>query len=75
MFNPLFPQSVHPLRFVNCLRAVFALIARRSIRDYGSSCADGDRQISGQITDPAGRVIPKAGIKIVNLATGVAQRD
>jgi hypothetical protein len=29
-------------------------------------------QLSGQITDPAGRVVPKAEIKVVNLDTGVS---
>ena len=69
MFNsPSRSQRIPLLR--EFIRAVFALIVAAFVITVAPAQMETAR-VSGQITDPAGRVIPKAGIKIVNLATGV----
>src|ERR1700731_2082969 len=69
MFNPL-SHSRRILLFREFVRAVFALILAAFLITASHAQMETAR-ISGQITDPAGRVVPKAEIKIVNLATGV----
>jgi hypothetical protein len=69
MFNAFSRTRQIPL-LGQFFRVVFALILTMLLIRAVDAQMETAR-VSGQITDPAGRVIPKAGIKIVNLATGV----
>jgi hypothetical protein len=65
------PGAASILSIRKSSRLVFALLWLAILA--GPICAQMETaRLSGQITDPAGRVVPKAEIKIVNLGTGVA---
>ena len=69
MHDPFCPgQRIRLLRKV--FRHAVVLVASATLSITASSQMETAR-VSGQITDPSGRIVQKAGVKIINLATGV----
>jgi hypothetical protein len=73
MDNPLC-HGRRNLSLDNCFRYFLALVLSAFVIS-GPRAQMETARVSGQITDQAGRVVPKADVKIVNLATGVASES